>query len=195
MSQVNVLGTWPSNWGPVTFTGTPDHLSGHWDQGEGKQGQITAGFYNPTTGLLVFSYYQAWNNQNGVAGFLLSETNPLVGNWAQPNGSHGGWDLIRTRENPASHINVVKTWSSAWGPVTFTGTPDHLGGHWDQQGGKQGQITAGSYNPTTGLLIFSYYQTWNNQHGAAGFLLSASGHFNGQYVQPNGSHGGWDLTP
>lgn len=194
MSQANVVGTWSSYWGPITFTGTNDRLGGHWDQGAGRQGQITAGSYNSTTGLLIFSYYQSWNEQYGAAGFLLSPSNALTGDWAQPSGAHGGWDLVQARENPAGQTNVMGTWYSDWGPITFAGTPDHLGGHWDQDGGRQGQVTAGTYNPTTGLLIFSYYQNWNNQRGAAGFLLSDSGQFNGQYVQPNGGHGSWTLT-
>jgi hypothetical protein len=93
-----------------------------------------------------------------------------------------------------SQVNVLGPWSSNWGPITFTGSSDHLGGHWDQSATQQGQITAGMFNPTTGLLVFSYYQSWNDQHGAAAFILSATGQFNGNYAQPNGNNGGWNLT-
>ncbi|GHO99203.1 hypothetical protein KSF_092510 [Reticulibacter mediterranei] len=96
MSQVlQIIGTWTSQFGPVTFTGSPDHLSGHWDQKEG-QGKITAGMFNPATGVLVFSYFQSWNDQHGAAAFLISATGrEFHGNYVQPNGNNGAWDLIR----------------------------------------------------------------------------------------------------
>ena len=101
MSQASVLGTWYSTqWGPLTLTGTSERLSGHWDQGtEGtEEGQITAGIFNPETGLLVFAYYQSWNDQHGAAGFILSaDGSQLVGSFAQPNGNNGSWILTRNR--------------------------------------------------------------------------------------------------
>ena len=96
MSQVNVLGTWASQWGPVTFTGSPDHLTGHWDQHEGR-GQITGGMFNSATGVLVFSYNQPWNNQHGEARFHISAVGQFDGSYAQQNGNHGPWNLRRNR--------------------------------------------------------------------------------------------------
>jgi hypothetical protein len=94
MSQVKVLGTWSSQWGPVTLTGSPDHLSGHWDQQEGR-GQITAGMFNSATGVLVYAYYQPWNDQHGAAAFLVAATGQFTGNYVQQDGNNGPWNLAR----------------------------------------------------------------------------------------------------
>lgn len=95
MSQTSIFGTWySSQYGPLTLTGSPENVGGHWDQAPG-QGQITIGTFNPATGVLAFAYSQPWNDQQGVAGFALSaDGTQLVGTWKQPNGN-GSWTLTR----------------------------------------------------------------------------------------------------
>jgi hypothetical protein len=97
MSQASIFGTWNSNFGTFTFTGSPQHVTGSWDQGPGKQGKITAGTFNPTTRTLAFSYHQPWNNQDGVAELTLSTDGlQLEGTWSQGN-ANGRWIMTRSR--------------------------------------------------------------------------------------------------
>ncbi len=93
-----------------------------------------------------------------------------------------------------AQASIFGTWySSQYGPLTLTGSPENVGGHWDQSAG-QGKITQGTFNPATGVLAFAYYQSWNDQHGVAGFALSADGtRLEGTWSQPSG-HSSWNLT-
>lgn len=97
---ISLAGTWQSDWGPVVFN---SDLTGSWNQGSGKFGQIQDGAYDPQTRRLVFHYYQSWNNMNGTATLMLSGAgNQLSGTWTQQRGSNppgsggsGGWTMTR----------------------------------------------------------------------------------------------------
>lgn len=100
-SLVSLAGTWQSDWGPVTFN---SNLTGSWNQGEGKIGQIQRGTYDPQTRRLVFHYYQSWNDMNGTATLTLSQDrNQLSGTWSQQRGANspgsggaGTWIMRRS---------------------------------------------------------------------------------------------------
>jgi len=120
-----VLGTWQSDWGPVTLegskqsepfglAGTPSpatpggseqSITGSWNQ-NGNIGQIKSGTFNSATGILKFNYYQNWNNQEGVAELTLSaDGKTLSGTWkqgaagsGQVDGGGGSWTLTRSGE-------------------------------------------------------------------------------------------------
>jgi hypothetical protein len=70
---------------------------------------------------------------------------------------------------------IAGTWTSDWGQVEFAGSNRSLAGRWLQSGGNVGKITGGSYDPNTKRLVFTYYQSWNNQDGRGEFTLSSSG--------------------
>jgi hypothetical protein len=96
-----ILGTWDSDWGPVTFRGRADgrggvvKFTGTWAQGPNQIGVIKEGVYDPATRKLVFFYYQDWNDQHGEADFLLSDDGrTLSGAYNQTNGS-GRWTMTR----------------------------------------------------------------------------------------------------
>jgi hypothetical protein len=73
---IDISGTWGSDWGPVTLkTGTNGAVTGSWEQGESKHGQITGGSFDMSSGRLQFWFYQPWNNETGSASLQLS------GNW------------------------------------------------------------------------------------------------------------------
>lgn len=97
----DVSGAWTSDWGTVYLEkggrnadGTQS-VSGYWDQGAGKRGQITKGHYMPNEGKLIFKYYQPWNQTSGSAKFAMNGTGTsLNGTYTQPNMS-GNWNMSR----------------------------------------------------------------------------------------------------
>ena len=98
-SNVSLVGTWQSDWGPVVFN---SNLTGYWNQGGGT-GQIQSGTYDPQSRRLVFRYYQPWNDMNGTTTLTLSQDgNQLSGTWTQQRGSNpvgsggsGTWTMRR----------------------------------------------------------------------------------------------------
>jgi hypothetical protein len=115
-STVSLVGKWKSNWGLVEFN---SNLTGRWNQGSGKIGQITSGSYDPKTRKLVFQYYQSWNDMNGTATLTLSEDgNRFSGTWTQQRGSNrpgsggsGGWTMVRDslerKHNPSKGSDLT----------------------------------------------------------------------------------------
>ena len=92
----SIFGTWNSDYGPVTLEGSDQHITGFWVQAPDKRGIIESGTFDPSTGKLMFYYYQNWNNQSGVADLTLSaDGKQLQGTWSQGNGS-GTWTLTRS---------------------------------------------------------------------------------------------------
>jgi hypothetical protein len=92
---LSIMGTWNSDWGPVTFEGSDAGVTGFWIQGAPNKGLIKGGSFDPQTRKLVFQYYQPWNDQNGKAELTLSKDGTtLSGTWTQQNGS-GRWTMTR----------------------------------------------------------------------------------------------------
>lgn len=97
---LQIAGAWRSNWGTVVFNvsgaqGSQVFLTGFWQQGPGKTGQITRGLYDAANGQLSFSYYQSWGNLQGTASFSLSPDGQMfMGGYQQPN-EQGEWRLYR----------------------------------------------------------------------------------------------------
>ncbi|MEQ8168586.1 MAG: hypothetical protein ABRQ38_06790 [Candidatus Eremiobacterota bacterium] len=102
-SNPGVAGKWQSDWGTVTLKhkaivdNKKVSVTGFWEQGKDKIGQIKGGTFNPSTSTLTFSYYQSWNNVYGTATFTLSSNGKILsGEWVQDNGNSGEWTLIRS---------------------------------------------------------------------------------------------------
>jgi hypothetical protein len=104
----DISGNWNSNFGLVTLNLTPVNkanytVSGSWNQGGGKIGQISNGKYflvgqnmnTVWTPVLRFSYHQPWDNSTGTASFqVVGGGTQLIGNYKQNNAA-GGWTLTR----------------------------------------------------------------------------------------------------
>jgi hypothetical protein len=92
-----------------------------------------------------------------------------------------------------SNSQIAGKWESNWGLVVFN---SDLTGYWNQGDGT-GKILDGSYNPTSQLLVFHYYQPWNGKHGTATLILSNDGNsLRGQWTQGTGlfDSGSWTMT-
>lgn len=101
MQGESIAGAWNSAWGRVTIVaGSADErglipVSGYWDQSASQRGVIEKGQYDPKTRELVFTYFQHWNNENGVARLQLSgDSSQLNGSWQQGN-RRGAWNMSR----------------------------------------------------------------------------------------------------
>lgn len=92
----NINGSWNSNFGPVQIQCTRSgHVSGYWDQSQGKRGLIQTGSFDPGTGSLWIDYYMPWKNLKGHANFTLNRSGSvLAGSYQQADGS-GNWTLSR----------------------------------------------------------------------------------------------------
>lgn len=96
----DLLGTWTSDWGPVTFAGKPARgktvsFTGHWIQSKTQRGQIKGGSFDLRSRRATFTYYQHWNKQNGRADLTISaDGKSMSGTWTQGNGS-GSWTMTR----------------------------------------------------------------------------------------------------
>lgn len=73
----------------------PVHIAGTWRQAPGKWGNITGGTFDPSTGIVTFTYYEPWNGASGSARLTLeSGATKMTGTWQQTNGS-GAWTMWR----------------------------------------------------------------------------------------------------
>lgn len=71
----DILGTWNSNFGPVTFkrsSTNPQFFDGYWNEKSKFGGVIKLGNYDRSHGFLQFSVHQKYNNSDGHAEFLSS---------------------------------------------------------------------------------------------------------------------------
>ena len=112
---ITIGGTWESNFGVVTLQlGTPGanrlvSVSGFWIQGDGKQGTIKNGTFDPASGVLEFSYSQPWNNTEGSARFTLAPDGKILkGTWKQPSGQ-GDWTMQRSTGLTATSVAIAAT--------------------------------------------------------------------------------------
>jgi len=108
-SENGIAGKWESEWGTLTFqhstiAGNQSlSVTGSWEQGNGKIGEIRNGTFDPSRGIIEFSYYQSWNKVTGSAKFTLSsDGEKLSGTWSQSDGQSGTWNCKRTADNTSS---------------------------------------------------------------------------------------------
>lgn len=113
--SITIGGAWESNFGAVTLeAGTPGanqlvNVSGFWIQGDGKQGTIKNGSFDPVNGVLEFTYFQPWNNLEGSARFILApDGKTLKGTWKQSSGQ-GDWTMQRSTGTPATSVAKAVT--------------------------------------------------------------------------------------
>jgi|GEM_PF-4914677 len=116
---------------------------------------------------------------------------------------------------PGTSDFLAGKWSSEFGDVTLRscpGTP--VTGFWDEPGKGRGEITEGTFDPSTNQLQFSYSESWIGADGAAGFqaqgkaslqlsedrateaavLQSLRGTWDETDKDEKPSHGEWTLT-
>jgi uncharacterized caspase-like protein len=81
-------------------------------------------------------------------------------------------------EHPEFARGIDGEWESNWGKVTFKhdaivdDKPVKITGYWMQQLEKhRGAINSGTFDPKTGVLKFSYWQSWNFMSGSAHFKM------------------------
>ncbi len=95
----SISGAWNSDYGQVFLEVAPNGaVSGYWLQNEGT-GQITRGQYDGFR-VVVFSYFEPWNNAKGNASLNLSaDGKTLSGPWSQtkPDGSFSSGQWVLTR--------------------------------------------------------------------------------------------------
>jgi HEAT repeats len=97
-----IAGIWSSNWGPVTIDAKAVDarqrvvLQGSWVQGAGMDGVITAGTFEPDTGIFEYSFDEPWHNMSGTARLRMSpDGNRLNGTWTFTSGGSGTWTMWR----------------------------------------------------------------------------------------------------
>ncbi len=91
-----ILGTWKSEFGPVTFTGSCGNITGYWQQEASYRGEITGGSLESDIRTLTISYKQSWNNiTNGKAVFKLSADGKTLNGRYTGGGGNGIWNLIK----------------------------------------------------------------------------------------------------
>jgi hypothetical protein len=90
-------------------------------------------------------------------------------------------------------------WHSDYGDVTFRCPanqeegPVRITGTWRQAPGKWGQITGGTFDPSTGIITFDYYEPWVDVSGSARLKLEPGAtKITGTWQQTNGS-GTWTM--
>lgn len=97
-------------------------------------------------------------------------------------------------------VGIAGTWDSNWGPTTFFhdpiegNKPVHVSGYWVENSKKRGVFKSGTYDPSTGELKLSYYQSWNFMTGKAHFKLSPDGRrLEGRWLHTVLIFGPWNL--
>jgi len=91
---------------------------------------------------------------------------------------------------------IAGVWTSDWGPVTISvdSATGKVTGSWDQGDGKIGKITDGTFDSASGILKFSYYESWYDLNGSAQLTLSSDGKkLEGTWTQP-GNSGIWIMS-
>jgi hypothetical protein len=120
-------------------------------------------------------------------------------------GDDDGGSVLPTPSPTASAAprveGVAGEWGSTFGPVTLEhddldgNDPVDVTGSWIQGPDKFGDITSGTFDPSSGVLEIDYFETWSGGvEGTASFELSEDGDtLTGTYEQPN-SRGEWVLS-
>lgn len=102
-AATDVLGSWDSQWGPVSLESAGQgsdgslRVKGRWQQGAKGTGLIESGTYNPASGTLEFIYFQPWNSIRGTAKFSRAASGDFVGSFSQPPAYTGAWTMSRPR--------------------------------------------------------------------------------------------------
>lgn len=73
-----ILGTWQSEWGPVTLSGSCDRITGYWVQSPSARGEITGGSFDSDSRTLTFFYKQSWNNVTDGRAVFSRVTIPMI---------------------------------------------------------------------------------------------------------------------
>jgi hypothetical protein len=96
-----VAGDWGSTFGPVTLVhdelggDEPVTVTGTWQQGPDKTGEITSGTFNPAKGTLKIKYTELWSGVKGNASFTLSEDGDTLDGSYEQQDVRGAWVLSR----------------------------------------------------------------------------------------------------
>lgn len=89
-----IPGTWQSEWGPVTLSGSCDRITGYWVQDSSARGEITGGSFDSSSRTLEFTYKQSWNNvTDGRASFTLSADGRTLDGGYSGGGGNGVWEM------------------------------------------------------------------------------------------------------
>jgi alpha-tubulin suppressor-like RCC1 family protein len=212
----SVAGTWRSNHGSVTLlhapsvNGQPVVVTGSWDQGGGRIGEIRGGSFTPASGALEFRYYQPWNSATGIGRFNISaDGTMLIGTYAQDGGTSGAWNMeLVARATPfpaaepaaptfspmpaAGELAIAGSWASPVGSLTLEHPPLAGGavmvaGTWITPQGRA-YVTRGTYDPGQHLLVFAFTQEWDNASGQARLSVSPDGsRLSGSYALGGGA--------
>ncbi|MFG0334741.1 MAG: HEAT repeat domain-containing protein [Maioricimonas sp. JB049] len=103
VSTQSIVGTWSSNWGPVTIRAADtaaadgrEHVVGSWIQGAGMNGIITRGAYDPSTRVFEYAFSEPWHSQTGTARLTRSvDGRSMSGTWTFDGGGGGSWTMER----------------------------------------------------------------------------------------------------
>jgi hypothetical protein len=218
----SVAGTWRSNHGSVTLlhapsvNGQPVVVTGSWDQGGGRIGEIRGGNFTPATGVFELRYFQPWNSATGTGRFTISaDGTKLNGTYAQDGGTSGAWnmDLVASAAPPpaaaplpaiapapptftpmqtSGELAVAGSWISPVGELTLEHPPSAgaavmVGGTWITPQGRA-RVTRGTYDPGQHLLVFAFTQEWDNASGQARLSVSPDGsRLSGSYALGGGA--------
>ena len=98
-----INGAWKSSRGAMKLAYTPGteagpliHVTGTWDEGGGKIGQLN-GVYDTATRTITLRYFQAWNNRRGGAQLTVAAGGTgATGTFTDDSGGgRGGWTMNR----------------------------------------------------------------------------------------------------
>jgi CubicO group peptidase (beta-lactamase class C family) len=127
-----------------------------------------------------------------IVGFAIGLSFVLAANLSRADDSKNG-------TKPA--INIAGVWDTSFGFATIHTTPIEgkktlsVTGFYNFEKDKKGIIRKGTFDPATGILELTYFESWQNDSiGTAHFTLAADhNHFKGKFKQ-GGLSGDWDMT-